>query len=268
MSEIETMTPEETAATDVPVNTPATVAESAPQAAPETEKPKEESKADTRPPHGYVPLAALHEARAQMKAMRDEVETMRRANAPKPPDVDDDPVECLKYTARDIAEVKQWREQQDQQRQQYEAHNQFIGSYKASAEEFSSRTPEFKDAYKYLIGARDRELTTLGYMDPRQRHQMIVQDEAQIVALAMQDGVNPAERLFAVAKDRGFKKTEPKNDAQKLDTIQRGQQAAKSLGAVSGGAEGELTLTQIAEMSEDEIAKVDPDKLRKAMGGK
>ncbi len=266
------MTPEETAATDVPVNTPvntpAPVAEPAPQAAPEAEKPKEEPKADTRPPHGYVPLAALHEARAQMKAMRDEVEAMRKANAPKPPDVDQDPVEFLKYTAKDIAEVKQWREQQEQQRQHAEAQQQFIGAYKASAEEFTSKTPEFKDAYKYLIQSRDQELATLGYMDPRQRHEMIVQDEAQIVALAMQNGANPAERLYEVAKMRGFKKAEPKNDAQKLDTIQRGQQAAKSLGAVSGGAEGELTLTQIAEMSEDEIAKVDPEKLRKAMGGK
>ncbi len=97
-------------------------------------------------------------------------------------------------------------------------------------------------------------------------------EEAQIVARAFQDGVNPAERIFALARRMGYAApaadaAEPSkgeaaatpNPAEaKLEAIAKGQRATPAMGG--GGAKPKMTLASIAGMSDEEFDALDWDR--------
>jgi hypothetical protein len=94
--------------------------------------------------------------------------------------------------------------------------------------------------------------------------QLMLQDETAIVARAFQDGVNPAERIYAIAKSRGYKAAEEesplasnenKQIMDKLDQLDKGIKNSRSLGNISGSAptSQSLTLEKLAMMDDDDF---------------
>lgn len=276
--ELESMTAEESAAVGAAApaeagTKPAETPEPKPENATEPAPKGEEAKGEAKKPVAQVPIHALHEAREKNKLLTAELAELRKQLQPKPAaeiDVDKDPVAALKAT-RD--ELRQRSEQEARQRQEAEFHARLTSSYRDAAQSFMQETPDFREAYDGLLAARVGELQAMGYSQA-EAARLTEAEERNLVIKAFQDGVNPAERLYAYAQARGFKPKAAAANAKaaeeaaaKLKKVEEGQAAAKSLGAAPGSAEQELSLKAYLEMSDDEADKLPKDKLRKLLGG-
>lgn len=261
-----------------------------------TEQPKEvepvetkteevvEQKVEEQPK--VVPLAALHEEREKRKARDKELmefrekwakaegrlEALTAKLAPKEELVqlnpDEQPIDALKTTMKQVNDLADWQKQQNQIAQQQQHEAQFLNTYASAAQEFSSKQRDFRDAYNFIMQSRVAELQSLGW-GQNEIAQIIANDEKGIAAKAFQDGVNPAERIYALAKTRGYApkaeaKPEPKTE---IETVAKGQKAADSLNGMPGAGVGNLSLKSIVEMDDDDFANLSDKDFRKLMGG-
>jgi hypothetical protein len=303
---------------DRPVPETATTPEPAPEAAPapapaaEPEKPAttdktpqprdDKGKFDTKdgdPEKKLVPLDALHEERARRKELQEKLEAVERQRAADmaklderlrvlagnqqqqadTPSVDQDPVGAIKHQGAELAELRARLQQADEQAQ-------LVTVYQSQASEFASKAPDFFDAYEHLKRVRHAEMAAAG-VPPHMIGRVFQDTELRLAADALRQGVNPAERLYGIAKALGYAPKaaeQPTSSAtpspaaaaaagpapqKALETIAAGQAAAASLAAAGGSAPPTLTLDSLLAMDEDEFAAVatDPKKWRKAMGG-
>lgn len=157
------------------------------------------------------------------------------------PDPDEDPMAYQQYKInkleKSLEDHNKYLRQQHDMQQRSTQQQAFMNSYRASAQEFAAKTPEFGEAYKFLLGARMAEHKAAGYSD-QEAQSLLVEEEMSIVAKAYQDKVNPAERLFNVAKNRGYSAANSKKTSaapKSLNDIKRGMANSKSL--KSGGGE-------------------------------
>lgn len=179
----------------------------------------------------------------------------------QPPDPETDIFGYAKWQAKQIEELKrQVVSQETATKEQFTAYR-MQEAFKSDVSRFRSSEPNFDAAYQHLVQNRDAELQALGMSDERARREHLEREAASIVSDALRAGQSPAQRLFALAKARGFspKQDDPAKTAQaQLDRIRNGQNAAQSLrGAGGGGAVGEqLTVQKLVSMSDDEYASV------------
>ncbi len=237
---------------------------------PTTEQPQEKPKQED---NRTVPLAALHEERARRKEERERAEKMEQrfqqlleklgpqAEQPKIPDFEAAPADHLKAgldaTQKELAEFKKWRDEQSQQSWQAQQHHQFVQTYASAAQEFAAKQTDFPLAYKHLMADRDAELQELGFVDAANRHRILQAEEQGIVAQALQNGKNPAEVLYAVAKRRGFKGgAGTAEDAEtKIETLRKGANASNPTAGGGGNAEPPMSLEALARMSDEDFDK-------------
>ena len=156
----------------------------------------------------------------------------------------------LARVERQLAEIGQRSRQTEQQAQQGQAIGRTVSAYQAAARDFQAKTPDFKAAYDYLASQLDQELILRGKVDPAERMQMLQAEELNVVTSAMAMGENPAEKIYKIAKLRGFNKAPSvaqqlsdgveaqtqASETDKLGALAAGQAASKTLGAVAGGA--------------------------------
>jgi hypothetical protein len=94
----------------------------------------------------------------------------------------------------------------------------------------------------------------------------IQQDANGIFNAAQASGMNPAELLYLRAKSAGYQPQQ--TEAKKMEAQATAQKQTQGLGSGGGAAQsGKYTAAQLAEMSEDELAKVPDDQLAAAFGG-
>lgn len=262
---------------------------------PETEAPSpaETSEAapapERRPQH--VPLAELmEERRARQDAERrfaEMAKQMERGNErlqelfaqlrpPQPaqqqtiPDINVDPVghfaakDALRE--RELAELKAWKQQNDQQQQGVSAQQQFVARYSHDAAQFAAQAPDFHQAYEHIKQALVNDFLQAGYTMPDAVAELQEQ-ERKIVARAFQEGRSPSEAIYKLAKARGFAPKPPPAEAR-IDAMQRGQQAARTTAGGNGrGRFDGMTLESLANLPLEEFAKVPNDIKRRLMGG-
>lgn len=229
--------------------------EKQPEPEPEPEKSEPEPEEEKKVNYG-----ALHEERMKRKELQEKVvkmesrfEQLVQLLQPKQekqvPTVDEDPV--ANFDAR-LQQQEQLQSQIIQQQQAEQVQRQVVTAYQAQAAEYASKQPDFTDAYQHLVKGRIKELEVLGY-DTQTAAQVAQQEEFNIAYKSLQDGVNPAERLYQIALQRGYSKKEqsPQAPAKDLKVIEKGQQKSKP---ASGGApSGELSLEALAEMDDAEF---------------
>lgn len=265
-----------------------------------------------------VPLAALQESRrkekearerqlvteqqfremqqqlAEMRGRVDGIGQQRQPEAPKPPE-DPEPnkaddygawlewrtrqsdreVQALKDSLKTFESDRETRQKEQEQASQYQ---QVMEQYATKAREFATEAPDFQQAYQHLIRSRVEELQALGYQ-PQQAVNQARQEELTIAVNAMSQGANPAERLYNVAKMRGYQQqTEaaPAPTAQqpapapapRVDPQKRAQ-VAKSLSTAPGAPSTAPASADLANMNEDEYMRQVPstDAFRRLMGG-
>lgn len=246
----------------------------------EAEVPAKAEAAKDEPRH--VPLATLLEERKEFQRKLDEQRTqlegkldiiMQRrekpAEAPKPLDVDANPLEALKQTRQELQQVQQLQVNQSQRLQ-------FANHVSAQVGSFKAQTPDYDAAYKFAVDSTRAELKARGYSDV-EIPAILENGEFQLAQEALQRGKNPGQHFYEFAQARGYKKAEPAPQpapqeqqpataSERIETANRGQQASKSLSGAGSAPPAKLTLADIDSMSEDDIAAMPEDKFRALFG--
>ena len=234
-------------------------------------------KVEEKPPAAdkFVKIQALHEERHKRKASDSRaIEAERKAavledrwnqlmamqqasqqqqNLPDP----NDPLAVMehnqKLTAQELHNLKQRQAHDDYQRQQHNQQEQLVTWAQSKAAEFAQEAPDFNDAYGFMRQKRHAEFTAMG-LDPGRVAQGLHNDELWVFAHAAQTGKNPAQIIYDMAVANGYKKGAAKvTPEQKMQTLQKGVEASKTLGA-GGAPAGNPTPEQIADMSESDFA--------------
>lgn len=299
MSELDagvTLTPEENAFFDSkgatapePQKNEAETAKPAATSEPEAKEKVSGKEQEQEKSERVVPLAALHEERGKRKGLEQRLREFELENArfkerfkvveeigkkqeAPPPDPSADPFAYLQQVPNELGELKSKLTQFEQQEQQRTQQQRVVSAYSQAADQFRKDSPDFNDAYKHIIDSRIEEYKLIGHPDPVAAVQS---DEFQIVLGALQQGRNPAEVIYSLAKARGFQAKAPaqpdKTAAEKLAQIEKGQASNKSLASAGGqsGAE-EMTAEALLKMPMDEFEKwveKNPAKAKRLMGG-
>ncbi len=189
--------------------------------------------------------------------------------AQEPPALDKDPVGYLVGTLQRQGDVIQQLMQEAQNRgQQTQQLGQALSVQQraqALENEYKQKNPDYEPALQHLLAARHRELTLVGISDPELRQQILSEEYMTVARLAMQQGANPADRIYELSKERGFKAGNgaaaqevippPQTAAERVANVAAGQQQSRSLSSVRGAAPVPLTAQRLMEMSSEEFAK-------------
>ena len=201
-----------------------------------------------------VPLAALHEERQKRKEQAQRIQQMesrfqrfldeqaRREAAdaaplpPQPPPLEENPIG---HFAEKIAQLEAKQAADDAARQRaMDAQTQeaqwqrVLQTYDRDAMRLREADPAFADAYQYWGQSRTAELRAGGASE-EQATKILQQEEAAAVIHALQQGESPAERVYAIAKARGYTPKPTAASSPDLDVIAKGQKTAT--GTPGGG---------------------------------
>lgn len=245
--------------------------------APAPEKTEEPAEPVSEPPKDAVeskpkekrgdPTIALRQARQEAKELK---EQLRRkdiedgqkyaalqarldalTNPPaEKPEFDTDPAGYLKARVDDLdketAQTKREREQQNVERQ-------ITSRIQGAEQSFMKEHPDYRDAVIHYVNVMSKNMEVLGVIPENQRTEAIRQEILRLGAMAVQRGKDPAELVYEIARTTGFTgKTKVANE-EKLETIERGQEASSTLGSGSRADAGKLTLDSLAKMDDDEF---------------
>lgn len=269
----------------------------APAAPVPTEAPDQAAAARPAAEPKTVPLAALHEERERRKELQRQIEDVNRraderfnliaqklaASAPPAdpakreiPDPEKDAVGAIRMTAEEVKVLSDFKRQVEAQAAQGQAIQALFAHASRLETDFEKDNPDFQAASAYLRDSRAREMAAFG-VDAYRIQQQIGFEKLQLVQSALQNGRNPAEVIYALAKMRGYaptrsagKATAADGEAAKLARIARGQEAGASLGAASGAAPGKTGIETLLAMSDAEFStaldKMSADQLRQHFG--
>lgn len=220
----------------------------------------------------FVPLQALQEERAEKKQLREELRQYRewqaqltqrlqqmpvQQQAPMP-DPETRPLDYINHVLSNMqastAELQQWREQQERTAQQRLSEQRLMDWAESQGQAFSKEQPDYADARRHALDARDRELKALGYSSA-ERAAILRLNEMEVANSAFQQGRNPAELVWDYARARGFA---PKARNDGASKIAAGMQAAGGK-LNQGGTAGDGDLS-----AKDLVGISDPDEFEKA----
>jgi hypothetical protein len=261
----------------------------APSPEPEPQAQPQEPSADTEDGNKgqYVRLGALHEERGKRRELERHLQAEREAREkleartneilrrfqqeeePQIPEWEKDPLGHTKQRIESADERLARLEREDEQRREQAQHQndymQFRGVVAQHTHQFMEKTPDYPQAYQHLMTMQAKALEVAGF-PPEQIRATMEQFETAIAQRALHDGVNPAERAYAMAKQMGYKGAAAPsalNDAwrqsaaeQKLQNIAAGQRASASLSDAAGSAKPQLDAKTLADMPDEEFAKI------------
>ncbi len=258
---------------------------------------------DGKPPKGFVPHGAFHEAREGQKAERElRLAAEKRAQTleertnlilqrmgqpaqpapvapqqpvvPEIPPADTDPLghvlARLKIAEERAGQVENYTAEQRQQREQVSQVQQLTTNAVALEQDFAATNPDYHEAAAYLQNSRRQEYTAMGY-NPMQVNQAIQQEALQIAAMAMQRGQNPAEVIYTLSKTRGFAKAAPAAQATPAATqAQPANGAVEQIQRVTNGQNQNQSLGNTrgsapAPLTADRLLKMSDDDFAKAL---
>lgn len=237
-------------------------AEAQPEPTPE---PTQEVKQDSQ-----VPLSALNESRAQLRQTQAELSQMRE----KLQSVDElrdqlqefrsrdrqqteedrfntDPLGALREQMSKLDQKIDHRETEQQERgQQEQQEQQMFHSIASQVNQFKETVPDYDDALQHVLQGRKAEFIAMGMPETEALNR--VSAEAQNIATtALQNGQNPGQVVYELAKVRGYAQ---KKNAEKIERVDKGQKASSSLSGSSGDAGDQgFSLGEIDNMSEAEF---------------
>lgn len=272
----EELTPDEkTQMNEMKAQEPADQAELAkPETQAEPEKP------ETPPPEPkMVPVSAVQEERERRKVaeearrqaelnqarLDERIKAINERLTPKEqpreiPDPEKDAMGTLKATAEEVKELKRFQMEHRAQLEQQARANDVMRQAAGKEAEFMKDNGDYGDASSFLRQSRYNELTING-LDPWTANNTIMQESLALAAQALQQGKNPAEVVYSLAKARGYaKKTtvqpaQPESDAAKLARVAEGQKLSASLGNVpSTPGKPAISGKDLLAMDEDEFS--------------
>ena len=266
--------PEPSAKSDEPVQDKP--AEEGDKPAPKAEERKAQPQKQRK-----VNLGALHqerskrrEAEAQLRAISERLDALEK-NPPKAlPDPAVDPEGYnkakLENTERELAIERDRAKKITDSQRLNEQRNRALDRYRESAQSLIEEQPDFMDWVNESVKIRAEELKHFGH-NPEAIQDIIYNEEAFFAAKALSEGKDPAREVYRLLKirhpglDRIFK--ERKMGNEKLDTLEKGQAASKTVSNKGGAANtSDLTIDKLAGMSGEKFDKafeqMYPDKKR------
>lgn len=194
------------------------------------EKPEPEVKEEPEQPR-MVPLQALQAERAQRRAMEQRAAEIQQwyeqQYAPPEADPTVQPIEALQQTRDQLRALQDQQNQFFNQQYEQQAERQMIGGYANAAKQFAVKTTDFPDAYKHVIESRKSELVEQGWDDQTIVH-TLRNEELGLVSNAMNNGLDPAQVIYKMAKARGYTVKKAPDPVAKIE-----QQQAKAAAATS-----------------------------------
>lgn len=209
----------------------------------------------------------LMQLRAQSDASVSEIRNLVKTLQPAPaaaPDINTDPLGYLQYENQQlrsqIEEVKAWREQQEQVRQQQAAHQSIMGRFQTDAVAFQQEAPDFAEAYDWVSKQVLSELQVAG-MPPAEAAAYGQQLALNIVRNAAATGGNAAKGFYDLARQKGWKgkqAAQQQSATPSVETVQRVAAANRGVSGPGAGTKGYdgLTASQAAAMSQEEYDKI------------
>lgn len=181
----------------------------------------------------------------QIADLRAKVEQPAEVYDPKP-DPQAEPVAYIEWLDRqlDAANHKaaQAQQAQHQTAEQERATQEVVTAVQEAEAEVADEHPDYYEAVAFLRGVRVKEYTALGYSQAEAEQQTDADAFTHAQQLIARNA-NPASAFYKLARERGFSK-----GPSKLETIARGQAAAKSLSAGGGRGNDSLDAGGVAEL--------------------
>jgi hypothetical protein len=164
----------------------------------------------------------------------------------------EDPVSYFKEQLEAVKNQQEQLATQTVEQQQVAAREaQFLTAVSSQVSEYKAKVPDYDDAFRFAHDYRLKELEILG-VPPEHREQMFIQESFGLAHQAMQQGRNPGELVYEIAKHWGYRgKSAPKSEAT-IERIAEGQKASQSL---TGGKTATVSVKDIEAMSDDEFDK-------------
>lgn len=259
--------------------------------------PKEEVQ-DKQNYQKTVPYEALHEERVRRQELNRELadskkqistleqnfqrvlQKINQAEEKQIPKYEDDPLEALRYENNKLKEQVGHISEKDQKREEeYRnqiAEQQFLNKYREDSFQFADQTKDYKDAYKFIVKSKLDEFREAGYTQ-QEANELLNNDEIGIAIKAYKDGVNPAERIYKLAKARGYQPANnitteqefAKKPESKMERLQKGIEQSASLSSVQGKTiPNSLSLAEISQMSDEELDELIGDETKWSKMGK
>lgn len=223
----------------------------------------------------------LQESDARAKALEAQLakltQQVEAKTAPVAPDPNTDPLGFLAHkiesVGKDLEALRTTQSQLTEQKTQQDNAQNFLNMLNQQVGEFMKTHPDYQDAYKHVTSLRQQEYAIRG-MTPNEIRQQMSTDEIQLTQTAMRSNKNPAEVVYALAKQYGFKATAAPAGAApaanpKLDTILKGQEVATS-GVERGTPPTQITRANLKDMSEKDMNTLvsDDEAWNRLMGGR
>ena len=184
------------------------------------------------------------------------------------PDKETDPLGYNNYMMNNL--YKQFENLQNnvQVQQKNTAYNKFVEVYKNQAAQYAQEQPDFGEAYQYALKSFANEYEAAG-MNQEEIAKQLKEDEEGLVQRAFQTGKNPGEIIYNIAKVRGYApKTQEsqKQKTSKLDTVNKGVKAARTLPRGGRTAGKALDPEDVDSMTNEEFEKFWSQYEREAKG--
>ncbi len=174
----------------------------------------------------------------------------------QPIDPKEDPIAFLEQLQRQQQEQAQMAQQRQAHEQQQQARIEAVhrlGRDVADVEQdFVRSAPDYYEAIDHMINTRGSQLAAFGMRDPAEIQATIKAEVAQLTSTALQNGANPAEAAYNMAKQMGYQRAQPQA-AQRLDMARNGQRASKTMSGGGRSAGGQMTLGDIANLEGKEF---------------
>ena len=190
-------------------------------------------------PSGFVPHAALHEARLEAKLLKQQLsdvsarlgvvdqlksqlDAMRHAGKTTEkddpaPNKDEDPVAYLEWEnrqiKRDLKTVmdernagKQSTEENTKQQAQIQS---FMDDVREQVLDFEKAQPDYGNAFAHVAARRVEDYKAMGITKPDEIRMTLDREVMSVAATAMQRGINPGQAMYALAKNMGYVPAKP-----------------------------------------------------------
>lgn len=216
-------------------------------------------------PNPAIVQRLIDTQQAQIEALKKQLDAINAKKADsEDPDVDPavDPLGALMQAQRriqkQIADMKQNGENVARESSNIEKSQLIERHVTNQVSAFMKDHADYPQAFKFVANARLAQYKLLGYSQ-QEAHAALDQDNNMIVQRALQSQKNPAEMIYSLAKQFGYKgvAAQTPRDAEKtLENIRKGQEASKTLERAVQPGTVNITASSLKDMSERELDKM------------
>jgi hypothetical protein len=166
------------------------------------------------------------------------------------PDPEEDPIGAIAWTKRQMEKISQAQEQQTANQTRTVQEQKLAEICTRNTNEFLKETPDYIDAYKHLMQSRISELRLQG-LDDDTIGSTIRGEEQALAVSSLQQNINPASRVYDLAKARGYTGKAQANPtaAPKFDPEIEEKKKSASLNTRGNPPKGAVTDKELANMS-------------------